>query len=326
MKKVLIVADQPGWCFDRRATALQEYAPDGWDVRIEYNGGKGISDIPFEFADLIFLLDPQKANPYRQYFTAAGHKIPLVVSHNSGPGRPGYGLDETLNAADYVIVNNHAAWSAGRFGQREYRACNISNGVDLKTFRSEVPWADRPNKALWIGSTAKSEDDGDVKGFQTILSPLARVLAAKTGISPDFRTATPGNSMDAVQMKDWYNGGRFLVCASKTEGTPNIALEGAACGCVVVTTAVGNMPELIINKRNGVIVHRRDTIGFMDAFEFTPPEQFEAMAEKILDSIQSWDWSHRVPWYFAVFAQLIEGKVPRPFTYLNTPPAAVGGG
>jgi len=64
----------------------------------------------------------------------------------------------------------------------------------------------------------------------------------------------------------------------------------------------------------------------MDAFEFTPPEQFEAMAEKILDSIQSWDWSHRVPWYFAVFAQLIEGKVPRPFTYLNTPPAAVGGG
>ena len=324
MKKVLILADQPGWCFDRRARALQEYAPAGWDVRVEYFGLCEISDLPFESADLIFLLDPQKAKNYRSYFNAAGIKIPLVCAHNSGTGRPGYSMDETLAAADWVIVNNHAAWAANRWGQRDYRAVNISNGVCLKTFRNETPWGDRPNRALWIGSPAKAEDRGDVKRYQSVLLPLSAVLAVRTGISPDFRTATPTGGMDDAGMRDWYNGGRYLVCASKSEGTPNIGLEGAACGCVVVSTPVGNIPELIVNGRNGKIVHRPDTVGFLDAFEFTPQENFAEMAGRISESIKSWDWAVRAPWYYTFWDALICGRPVKTFTYLNCPPEAVG--
>jgi glycosyltransferase involved in cell wall biosynthesis len=324
-RKLLIIADTPGWCFDRRAAALQDYAPAGWEVRIEYNGLREFSEIPLEWADAVFLMDPKKVPGLRTYFTAAGLEMPLVSTHNSGVGRPGYSMAETLQAADYVIVNNYAAWAAGRFGKREYRACNISNGVDLRVFKSLTPWASRPNRALWIGSNTKADDIDDVKGYRTILAPLQRLLPVTSRVEPDFRTAVPGNgSMTADEMVDWFNSGRYVVCTSKSEGTPNIVLEGAACGCAVVSSAVGNVPELVINGRNGVVVNRRDTLGFLDAFEMIPTEKYEAMVAAMYHSIAAWDWSARAEWYFALFGELIRGNVPAPFSYHNTPPAGVG--
>jgi glycosyltransferase involved in cell wall biosynthesis len=324
VKKVLILADAPGWAFDRRAKAIQSYAPAGWDVRIEYHGLRPLSEIACESADLVFAIDPHQAKNVRQHFSLSGCKIPLVGAHNSGTGRPGYSMDETLSAADWVVVNNHAAWAANRWGQRDYRACNISNGVCLKSFGLDTPFLDRPQKALWVGSTGKADDKDDVKGYRAILSPLERILPPRLGISCDFRTATPGDALDEAGMREFYNGGRYLVVASKSEGTPNIALEGAACGCAVVTTSVGNMPELIIHGKNGRIVHRRDTVGFLDVFEFTPPMSWVEYSAGILESIKKWDWSHRAPYYYALWAALIEGRAVKPFSYLNTAPAAVG--
>ena len=317
MKKILILADQPGWCFGRRARAIQEYAPAGWDVRIEYFGIRPLPEIAYESADAVFVLDPKKSKPLREIFRARDIRVPLIASHNSGPGRPGYGMDETLCAADYVIVNNHAAWAANAYGQRDYRACNISNGVDTRIFYSEIPWGERPNRALWIGSDSKSADDDDVKRFRAVLSPLSRVLEPAAGISTDFRTVAPESALDDDGMRAFYNSGRYLVCASKTEGTPNIALEAAACGCVVVSTPVGNIPELITDGVNGKIVTRPDTLGFMDVFEQTPTIRWPQMARQIQTDIEKWDWRHRVPFYYLVFGDLIEGRPIIPFSYLG---------
>jgi glycosyltransferase involved in cell wall biosynthesis len=270
-------------------------------------------------------MDPKQAPGLRTYFTAAGLGMPLVSTHNSGVGRPGYSLAETLQAADYVIVNNYAAWAAGRFGKREYRACNISNGVDLRLFKSLVPWAERPNTVLWIGSVSKAEDEDDVKGYRTILHPLRRLLPVAAKLTPDFRTTVPGcDSMDANEMLEWFNSGRYVICTSKSEGTPNIVLEGAASGCAVVSSCVGNVPELIVNGRNGVIVHRCNTLGFLDAFEKIPAEKYEAMVAAMYLAIAPWDWSIRAEWYFAVFGELIRGNTPAAFSFHNTPAAAVG--
>ncbi|MEO8601389.1 MAG: glycosyltransferase [bacterium] len=40
----------------------------------------------------------------------------------------------------------------------------------------------------------------------------------------------------------------------RPEGTPNPALEAAACGCTVVSTPVGTLPELIRDAANGYLV------------------------------------------------------------------------
>lgn len=322
MKNLLILADQPGWCFGRRARAIAEYAPAEWNVRIEYFGCRPLAEIIYESADVVFVLDPHKAKQTRDIFQRRGISAPLVASHNSGPGRPGYSLDETLAAADFVIVNNYSAWAAGQFGQRDYRAANVSNGVDTRTFYSTTPWEKRPNRALWIASDSKAADADDVKRYRAVLEPLAKVLQASTGIEADFRTVSPGAALDDVGMREFYNSGRYLVCASKTEGTPNIALEAAACGCVIVTTPVGNMPELITDGLTGKIVYRADTVGFLDAFQNTPPAEFEKMADYIRAAIAAWDWRDRVPFYFRIFNELAANGWARPFTYLERPDAA----
>ena len=61
----------------------------------------------------------------------------------------------------------------------------------------------------------------------------------------------------AAEMVEFYHSLDVYVCASRSEGTPNPCLEAAACGLPVITTAVGNMPELIRDGHNGFLVERR---------------------------------------------------------------------
>src|SRR5262249_3208239 len=132
--------------------------------------------------------------------------------------------------ADLWIFNNQTTWDGtGRLP----RTCMIANGVDLDIFTTRRPPADRRPKVLWIGS----EFYRRLKGYDDIMIPLRERLAARDiecelllvdSHSPQKRTQ--------AQMAEWYNDGTVLVCASQSEGTPNPALEAAACGCTVVST------------------------------------------------------------------------------------------
>ena len=53
------------------------------------------------------------------------------------------------------------------------------------------------------------------------------------------------------EMREFYRSLDVYVCASRAEGTPNPCLEAAACGVPLVTTCVGNMPELVRHGVNG---------------------------------------------------------------------------
>ena len=45
-------------------------------------------------------------------------------------------------------------------------------------------------------------------------------------------------------MAKLYNRIGTLICFSESEGTPNPVLEAAACGRNIISTKVGNVPEL----------------------------------------------------------------------------------
>lgn len=323
MHRILIISDSPGWCFARRADALQRYAPDDFDVTVTHYGGRDVATLPYALYDLIFLLAPNKAAEVRETLARLQIDVPLVVSYNSGVGRSGYRLQEALLAADWVVVNNYAAWACGARSVHRYNACNISNGVDLSTFRPTVPIAKRPPRVLWVASESKARDEHDVKGYQLILRPLERVLPTR-GIETDFRAVDGGYPLSARQMNGWYNSGSVVVCASSSEGTPNIALEGAAAGCVVVTSPVGNMPELISSGCNGVIVHDRQTIPFFEAIQHAIRERVR-LSEAVLWSIRTWDWKQRAPYFYSLFRAVIERGAAsiRPYSYLSVEPLEV---
>jgi glycosyltransferase involved in cell wall biosynthesis len=104
-------------------------------------------------------------------------------------------------------------------------------------------------------------------------------------------------------MLDWYNSGTVLVCASESEGTPNPALEAAACGCTIVTTRVGNMPELISDGVNGVFVER--DLDSLERGVRCAIANYVPMATRLLADIQSWQWPRRAPAFFSVFQDML---------------------
>ncbi|MEO8605847.1 MAG: glycosyltransferase, partial [bacterium] len=106
----------------------------------------------------------------------------------------------------------------------------------------------------------------------------------------------------AAQMAAWYNSGTVLVCTSDAEGTPNVALEAAACGCTVVSTRVGNMPELIRDGWNGYLVERE--LSALHAAVRRACDDYPRLATAMLDSIRDWDWRRSAAEHFALFREV----------------------
>ena len=148
----------------------------------------------------------------------------------------------------------------------------------------------------------------DVKGYDEILVPLTAKLQQR-GLPVDFRLADSSdqeNYRTEEEMRNWYNSGTVYVVAGKREGTPNPALESASCGCVIVSTAVGNMPELISNRVNGEIVER-NVDAMCDAIVRCQGRYVE-MAEAMRTAIEPWYWKTRAGQYFRLFRQLIDRR------------------
>jgi len=334
-KKVLIISDRPNWCFTRRAEAIRTTQPDDLQYEIICYDETPIETIAFSKYDMIFCLPTNIVGMLRRLLDAAKLDIPVVSSHNSGLGRRHWMLVESIMAADYTIVNNYASWVNMRAVSMEhkYTACNISNGVDTNAFYPTVPIKERPHRVLWCASKSKIDPNQseemkagqpDVKGFWRILTPL-RELLDNVGDGWDTHYLVPdtGCGLDQDQMREWYNSGSYLICASSSEGTPNIALEAAACGCVVVTTPVGNMPELIQHCVNGVFFSDCTlTSGAWKALQIAR-ENREFLSVNMNSSIRQWDWKIRAEWFHRVFGMIVRGDLPRPFTWLDTAPEAI---
>ena len=60
------------------------------------------------------------------------------------------------------------------------------------------------------------------------------------------------------QTKLYYNAADVLVLASSREGMPNVVIEALACGCPVVATRVGGIPEVVSEADCGVLIDDRD--------------------------------------------------------------------
>jgi glycosyltransferase involved in cell wall biosynthesis len=58
---------------------------------------------------------------------------------------------------------------------------------------------------------------------------------------------------------------KLLVLPSYTEGLPNIIIEAMACGTPVIATAVGAIPDIIIDKKTGFIMENNTPTSISDA-------------------------------------------------------------
>jgi len=298
--KLRIIYDRIGWAYYHRAMALRRHAPEGFEISLgcvsDLDCGLG-SEPP----DIIFNLCYGMVERTRRRLDELRWRSLLVSSFNTGwPRRREY-IESCRRVSDATIINNRQTWEkAGRLSGTHH----ISNGVEMTLFRPLVPPDQRPPKVLWCGSIYHRR----LKGYDDLLRPMATRLA-EYGITSDLKltdSASPTGLTDPEEMARWYNTGTLFVCTSEVEGTPNPALEAAASGCVVVSTAVGNMPELIVDGENGYLIERR--LESLVAAVLRAQGQYLDMSAKMLTAIKSWDWRLRSREFFALFQNLVDGN------------------
>ncbi len=300
MPHVSLHYDVEGWAYHRRCQALAKHAPPDFSTTL----GSGRQHDRRERCDVAMQLCYSHIKELRKAYRAKKLAPLMVAGLNVGyTDRNLRHLETALNSADHVIINSREMFE--RAG-RPTRATWISNGVDLELFRAIEPIESRPLRVLWTGSLFHR----NLKGYDEFLLPLARRLW-RDGIECDFRLVDSHGGPSrrtAAEMAAWYNTGAVYVCASATEGTPNPAIEAAACGCTIVSTRVGNMPELVEDGANGFLVNRdldalyRAVRKALDRHQ----EQARVMQERIVE----WGWDRRAAAYFDLFRRLIS-KPPR---------------
>ncbi|MEO2046699.1 MAG: glycosyltransferase family 4 protein [Pirellulales bacterium] len=296
--KLRILYDVDGWAYHRRALMLKQYLPPAFETTIApletTDPATAVGHSP---PDLVFLLAQEFLKPVRMVLREHQWSSKVLVAWNLGwPRRIGQ-FHPVYQDADAIVFNNEAYWAGlGRLP----RTHMVPNGVDLSIFYPEAPMKDRAPKVLWVGSQKYRK----LKGFDDIMLPLCEDIKT-LGIECDLMLVDSfaGGRRSAVQMAKWYNRGTIFVCSSESEGTPNPALEAAACGCTLISTAVGNMPQLIRNGSNGFLVDRN--LAAMRHGIIAACNNYVSLAEQLQHDIQQWSILKRSTDYARLFQHVL---------------------
>ena len=177
------------------------------------------------------------------------------------------------------------------------------NGVDTDFFRP--PAARHSSGSLRVGWAGSLTNHGaDQRGVHQFIAPaVAGVPGARMCLA-----AREERWRGLEEMRDFYHSLDVYVCASQSEGTPNPCLEAAASGLPVVTTRVGNMPELIRDGESGFFVERdvADIAGRLDQLR-RDPELRARLGHGARTAVEAWDWRYQARSFDAMFRGALDG-------------------
>jgi glycosyltransferase involved in cell wall biosynthesis len=305
---------------------LQKYAPA--DFTVDRFSDQDLRRLGWERLagyDLIFALDYSLAAHYSLQAEAVRFRGPLVFSFNKDHRSREREWCVTLWVADWTVVNNRDRYE---YGGVKPKTCCISNGLDTEHWRSTTPFNDRPQKAVWCGRSGAKKG----KNYDSVIAPL-RALLESAGVQCDFRAITGMTDRQVLTPDEqlaWYNSARYVVCASETEGTPGYLFEAMACGCVPVTTQVGNVPEVGILS-DVCVVSEPSAERFRDRIVEIRDSQHGVAAEVMSSEVKSEMWTRwgygpparRADYFFQLFRRLIDGQPIKPFCHWDIKPEEI---
>ena len=197
----------------------------------------------------------------RSVWPALFLRKPVVVTHTGSYCRRPAGLDLVLRTK-HALVNRVTSVAISRYVASFFktRSTIIPNPYDALVFQVRVPPAERKSELVFLGRLVSE------KGLDVLLESLGRLrqrnlsprltvvgsgaektqmeqLTRKLGLESqvEFRGAKTGLELAAV-----LNEHQILVVPSKyDEPFGVVALEGIACGCAVVASSGGGLPEAI---------------------------------------------------------------------------------
>lgn len=193
--------------------------------------------------------------------------------------------------SDFVVVNSQAVGDS-LVAEASLPADKVYlcyNGVDTSTFfPAPVPRPEALRDAsVVIGSVCvmrpEKRVDWIVRAFADVFKrhQQARLLLVGSGTEvPRLQSLTRELGVEQAclfvpgqaDVADWLRAIDVYINSSRSESFPNALLEAMACGCCVIGSRVGGIPELISHGQNGL------TFG-----KDSPNELTEALEQVVAD-------------------------------------------
>jgi len=206
---------------------------------------------------------------------------PLVVTHAGSYCQRPAGLEFSLRLK-HAVANRVTSIAISRYVASFFKARSIviPNPYDAHVFQVRVPQSDRRREFVFLGRLVQE------KGLDLLLHALGRL--AKRGLRPRLTVIGSGpeqSNMEAltraldlesqVQFRGAQRGAELsatlnehqtLVVPSRyDEPFGVVALEGIACGCAVIASSGGGLPEAIGSC--GITFPNGDTSALEQALE-----------------------------------------------------------
>lgn len=307
---VLCIVNRPGWAHDLKTQSLAAALASEYQLVTRFHSD--VSEADIDAADLVlvyFWLQIEELPHLRRAFERVRDRLLIGACSEyelEGAWRaPGLATLATLPRA--VFANNLKLANELRaaLGRDVFYT---PNGVDTSFFRpADAPPPASPLRVGWAGSLKNHTSVH--RGVENFIAPaVAAVDGAELCLA-----AREDRWRDADEMRAFYQSLHVYVCASRSEGTPNPCLEAAACGVPVVTTPVGNMPELIRDGENGLFITRdvEDIAAKLRRLR-DDPELRERLGRAAREAVEAWDWRQQAPHYASMFADVLDGRMPIP--------------
>lgn len=276
--RVAILADVRTWAWARKSEQLRRHLSGEFDVEVAYLYDRKPDPIP-KGCDLyhtfeVFQASKLPANHGLPYVTGMTAHVWKTWEERHGAGTVArWASTARAFHANSVLLRDEMAELLKR--PIHY----VPNGVDENFFKRTRPR--RVTDRLVVGFQGKPNPR---KGHALVVE-----ACRLAGVELRDNVRTHRDALDAEGMREFYQDLHVLAVQSDMDGTPNSALEAAACGVAVVGNRIGNLPELI-DGANGILVERSAESLAAALRSLTPARAVEMgiSARRTIES--AWTW------------------------------------
>jgi glycosyltransferase involved in cell wall biosynthesis len=303
--RILAIADRPSWAIDNKTQNLQRALAGRFEIVKRFQHEVTEDDADAADIVLVFYWLELLKMPLPESLLARSSKR-LIIGICGHAELSGERRERGLAALRRLA---HAVFVCNRSLEREFAPLfdvpvhYTPNGVDTTFFCPAREPLKRRVGELRVGWAGSLGNFGPAqRGFHDVIEPAVAAVPGATLLA----AIREQRWRNRDEMLDFYRELDVYVCASLSEGTPNPCLEAAACGVPLVTTRVGNMPELVRDGENGLffdgsatdlaekLAHLRDS-----------PMFASQLAVRMLETIDVWDWRRQAENYARMFDSVL---------------------
>ena len=313
MKRIAYIVDSVAWVQMQRAEDLRPYLGEyelipmsptvAWramrEVRIPFDAVWLASwRILFAAPELESVLPWEKtlASVTSHYQIGGGLKPETCFRKGTDPAEEFRKAIEVLGRFPIITCNSRILFEMLVPKLPMTEVVLAQNGVDAEFF-TPVPYVARHYGLPTVGWVGKDKGAKNIAAFMATYQKLDHHSALFHMVVPKKRG---GPVKTREGMRNFYWQTDFLVCTSWFEGSPNGCLEGASCGLPIITTPVGNMPELVTEGTTGWFIEptAESLIACVERLQHLEPWKYREMSEAIRAEVErAWAWKIRAEAY-----------------------------